>query len=68
MPFSYNQWKNVNVKKFLDDNNTIFEKGPFTVDGKTYEWKFIDQKNDNEDYCDITQLIDWDVKVKKIIE
>jgi hypothetical protein len=55
-----------NIKKFIDDNNTVFTKGPFEVDGKTYDYKL--QDSDGTDYCTLDQIKEWQVKPIKVIE
>ena len=58
------KWFKNDVKKFLDDNNTIFEYGTYKVNGEKFEYKFIDDKG-NEDYCTVKQMFDWKVQLVK---
>lgn len=63
---TYDEWTNIKSKKFEDDNNTIFEKGPFEVDGIKYDWKFTCENE--TDYCYTSELIAWNVRIKSVIE
>ena len=58
-------WLSEDIKMFRDDNGTIFIKGPFTVDGIDYDCKLKDQSG--EDYCTFSQMIDWDVRMKEVM-
>jgi hypothetical protein len=48
---------------FKDDNDTLFIKGPFDVNGGVYDYKLIDRHG--EDYCTRDQMMSWDVRMVK---
>lgn len=52
-------WNNETVKAFHDDNETKFERGPFTINGIEYDYKLTDKNG--EDYCTTNQMESWDV-------
>lgn len=59
------QWENEKIKAFIDDIGTKFIRGPFEYNGIFYDWKFI--YKGEIDYCNNQQLIDWNVKVIKVV-
>lgn len=57
------EFLNSKVKVFKDEIGTKFIKGPFDVDGETYDFKFIDSKG-FEDYCTEYQILEWKPLIK----
>jgi hypothetical protein len=57
------KWQNSNIILFEDDIGTIYEKGPFVIDGNTYDYKLTD--NNGVDYCSEEQMVVWKVNFKK---
>lgn len=53
-------------KKFVDETRTVFTKGPFMIDGKSYDYRLRDK--DGEDYCTTEQIESWCVSITRIIE
>lgn len=53
-------------KKFVDENHTLFTKGPFEFNGIKYDYRLKDK--DGEDYCTQQQMKWWSISVTKIIE
>lgn len=54
--------RNPLVKSFKAEDGTIYIKGPWKVEGHTYDWKLIDKLG--EDYCTEEQMLIWDVRFK----
>ena len=61
---SEHTWLNEKIIKFVDDNNTLFEK----VDGQSYDYKLTETINGESsvDFCTIEQMKDWDVKLVSV--
>ena len=54
-------WQDSSIEKFKAEDDTIFVKGPFVVDNYKYDYKLIDENG--EDFCNISQMIMWNVKM-----
>ena len=54
------------IVKFMDDNYTIFTRGPFVIDGDTYEYRLEDNKG--ADYCTEEQLELWQVSIMSVLD
>jgi len=64
-------WQRKGVKSFQDDIGTVFTRGPFEFDGIVYDWK-LEEKTTGRirggtDYCMESQILSWDIKMKKIL-
>ena len=55
------RWNTEGIEKFIDNTGTKYTKGPFEIDGHTYDYKLEDK--DGEDYCTINQMVVWDVEM-----
>ena len=60
-------WRKISdLKSFKAEDGTIFIRGPWKIDGKSYDWKLIDKQG--EDYCTEWQMLSWDVRFKSLID
>jgi hypothetical protein len=50
-------WKQ--YKKFMSEDGTIFEKGPFVIESGIYDYKFLDPDTNETDYAIEQQLEYW---------
>ena len=60
-----NEFLQTNIDAFIDQTGTKFFKGPFTIDERTYDYKFIDKFG--EDYCSVEQMEEWYVEIVKVL-
>lgn len=51
----------IKTPAFFDQKGTKFIKGPFLVEGRTYDYKLVDK--DGIDFCTVAQMEDWYVDV-----
>ena len=49
----------LDFSEFMTKDNTIFTKGPFIIEGKTYDYKILDPSDGLEDYASVQQLLYW---------
>lgn len=61
-------WENENVKSFIDDNNTQFNR----IEDPDYDYELIDginRKDDgsNVDCCTVQQMLDWGVELVTVV-
>jgi len=62
-------WNNDKITAFKDETGVIFRRGPFDVDGQTYDYMIdSDDGEDDVDYCTVKQMEDWDVVMIRIVE
>ncbi len=61
-------WNNDKVKAFKDSDGTIFVRGPWTINGRTYDWKLLDNLGGGPDYCTAYQMEMWNVELKQVVE
>lgn len=63
-------WNNTVVEKFEANDGTIFTRGPFEVEyvpGKTNKYDYKLEDKDGIDYCTISQMNSWNVKMAKVL-
>lgn len=60
-------WMDERIQSFIDEMETEFIKGPWEIDGKIYDYKFV-TKDGEEDYCMCQQMIDWNIRLVKVYQ
>jgi hypothetical protein len=55
------EFKNLKLPAFIDQFGTKFIKGPFEIDGVTFDYKLIDK--DGEDFCTAEQMENWYIDI-----
>ena len=61
-------WSNEKITAFRDETGTIFRRGPFDIDGQTYDYSIETTEDDEIDYCTVQQMEDWDIVMTRIVE